>query len=969
MGALSVYLLVYGVLALSHIGVQMLLAHLEYLRQRRRLPGEEYEPSVTVVVPAYNEDPDLLYECLRSLDRQDYGGSLEVVVVDDGSRNREELLPIQEEFGRERFRTLLAPQNMGKRHCQAIVFNEIRADVVVTIDSDTVLEPDSIRTIVRPLSDPRVGAVTGNVRVINQKRNFLTRLISYRYWSAFNQERAAQSLFKVVMCASGPFSAYRRAIIDQVKDRYVGQTFLGEACTFGDDRHLTNLVLDLGFGVVYEKDAIAWTHVPDTIPKYLHQQVRWNKSFYREILWTARFAHRRHPYLAIDLTLQAVLPFMLLGALTAMTYQAIFVDLKMLWLYLGILVTIGLIRASYGLWRTREPGFLSFAVYGFIHVGLLIPTRLYALATIRRGHWGTRKRKRVIAEVRDEDLMLASTFGRAELERLLAQQGGGLQATGRGALVVLDIDGLRDVNLVYGHRAGERLVHEVSEVLRGRLESPATVLRIGGDEFGVMLPDADNARAEAVASDLQEAIASRLFSAKEGSVRISASAGIAALRPGEPGDRPLTRAEFAMYLAKEAGRDGLVSLGEDLNRAELAELEHIGRIRRALDHGALRLSAQPVLHIGSGAVEQWELLVRLRQEGDVIPAAAFLPTAERFGLVEHIDRWVMRRAIGILAERSGNREAVRLEVNLSRRSIGDPMLLDLLREELDPDVVRPWDLILELREDAIHAEPSAAEAFAAHVRAFGCRIAVDDFSGEDDRAVATIESLAPDFVKISGELVRHLPGGDGDRAAVRRIIALARGQGKQTIAQFVGDDETIALLGHYGVDYAQGYHIGVPGPVSEIRPRRAPPRDASPGARPPARRVHLGESLVLPGLETQLRVAALRVIDPLPDGASGKARRRRLVGVEVELENVGASRYAYVPNGCARLVTDKGARAARTSSSPGQGPGGALQAGVELEPGATVRGCLPFLVRRGHRPESFRFVPESGLVTGEWRLD
>jgi hyaluronan synthase/N-acetylglucosaminyltransferase len=968
MNVLRVYLLVYGVLALSHIGVQMLLAHLDYLRQRRREPDDRYMPSVGVVVAAYNEDPDLLFECLRSLDRQDYEGDLEVVVVDDGSRNREELIPIQEEFGHKRFRTLLAPKNMGKRHCQAVVFNEIRTDVVVTIDSDTVLEPDSIRTIVRPLADDRIGAVTGNVRAVNQKQNFLTRLISYRYWSAFNQERAAQSLFRVVMCASGPFSAYRRSIIDQVKDRYVGQRFLGQACTFGDDRHLTNLVLDLGYGVVYDKDSIAWTHVPTTIPKYLRQQVRWNKSFYREILWTAKFAHRRHPYMGIDLTLQAVLPFMLLIALGSMLYQAIFVNVEMLWLYLGILVAIGLIRASYGLWRTRELGFLSFAVYGFMHVGLLIPTRLYALATIRKGHWGTRKRKSAIAEVRDDDLMRASTFGRGELEYHLAEARGRSQAAGeRVAVMVLDIDGLRDVNLAHGHRAGERLVHEVSDVVRGRLGTIATMLRIGGDEFGIMLPGTDGVRAEAVARDLQEAIGSRLFSPSKVPVRISVSAGIAVLRPDAPEDHTLLRAEFAMYLAKEAGPDGLVLLGdEDLGRDQLAELEHVGRIRRALDQGALRLSAQPVLHIGSDSVEQWELLVRLRQEGDVIPAAEFLPTAERFGLVEHIDRWVVRRALGILAERSTSGEAVRLEVNLSRRSIGDPVLLDILRDGLDPELVRPWDLIIELREEAILAEPSAARAFAADVRALGCRIAVDDFSGADNQAA--VIALRPDFVKISGDLVRHLPGEEADREAVRKIIALARKQGTQTIAQFVGDDETVALLGHFGADYVQGYHVGVPGPVSDVRPRRAPSHHEAPDARPSARRAHLGESLVLPGFDTQLRVAAMRVIDPLPNGGSGKAHRKRLVGIEVELENVGESAYAYVSNGGVRMTTNKGAR---SSSVNGRQPDDALQVDIDLQPGATIRGCMPFLVRTGDHVESFRFVPEAGhaAVAGEWGVN
>jgi hyaluronan synthase/N-acetylglucosaminyltransferase len=155
--------------------------------------------------------------------------------------------------------------NRGKRHAQKHAFDLLgdSVDIVVTIDSDTVLAPDSVSNLVKPFVDPRVGAVTGDVRAF--RSNFLSKLIYARYWTAFNQERAAQSLFGTVLCWSGPLAAYRASIIERVKERYVSQVFLGERCTYGDDRHLTNLVLELGYVVKFERHAKALTHVPTKI--------------------------------------------------------------------------------------------------------------------------------------------------------------------------------------------------------------------------------------------------------------------------------------------------------------------------------------------------------------------------------------------------------------------------------------------------------------------------------------------------------------------------------------------------------------------------------------------------------------------------------------------------------------------------------------------------------------------------------
>jgi len=386
---LNLYLRVYGILALSHIVLQVLLGHLHHLKRRART-AEANLPSTTVIVPVYNEDPQLLAQCFQALDEQNHPAK-KVIVVDDGSPNLALLEPVYARFAaRPGWTVLRLTNNVGKRAAQRVGFDAATTDVVVTVDSDTQLVGvEALSMLTRSFLRRRVAAVTGAVGVSNASTNLLTRLTALRYWMAFHQERAAQSLFGVMLCCSGPFSAYRRAVVMEVLDDYVRQSFLGQPCTFGDDRHLTNLILSRGHQAIFDPDAHVVTHVPDTWNGFVRQQARWNKSFYRELLWSARFVHRRNPYLALELTLQTVLPFMLLGALTSVAWRAASSP-AVAAVYAAIVVGIALLRCSYGVIRTRSLRFLLFTAYGFIHVGLLLPVRLYALSTMGRTHWGTR---------------------------------------------------------------------------------------------------------------------------------------------------------------------------------------------------------------------------------------------------------------------------------------------------------------------------------------------------------------------------------------------------------------------------------------------------------------------------------------------------------------------------------------------------------------------------------------------------
>src|SRR4051794_2536064 len=397
---LNVYLHVYGLLALSHIVMQIVLGHAHHLTRHRRTASVNL-PSAAVIVPVYNEEPDLLADCLESLDGQLHPEK-QVIVVDDGSPNLSALEPVYARYSdHPGWKILRLTSNVGKRAAQCVGFDAATTAVVVTVDSDTVLDdPHALEKLARSFLRRRVAAVTGAVGVSNSDTNLLTRLTALRYWMAFHQERAAQSLFGVMLCCSGPFAAYRRSVINEVRDDYVQQTFLGQRCTFGDDRHLTNLVLSRGHKAIFDPDAHAHTHVPDTWSAFLRQQVRWNKSFYRELLWSMRFAHRRNPYLAIELAFQTFLPFMLIAAIVSVGVRAVS-DPMVAGEYAAIVLGIALARCAYGVLRTRSLRFLLFTMYGFIHVGLLLPARLHAIATIGRTHWGTRGMQRTAETVVD----------------------------------------------------------------------------------------------------------------------------------------------------------------------------------------------------------------------------------------------------------------------------------------------------------------------------------------------------------------------------------------------------------------------------------------------------------------------------------------------------------------------------------------------------------------------------------------
>lgn len=222
------------------------------------------------------------------------------------------------------------------------------------------------------------------------------------------------------------------------------------------------------------------------------------------------------------------------------------------------------------------------------------------------------------------------------------------------------------------------------------------------------------------------------------------------------------------------------------------------------------------MDLRTGAVAQHELLLRMRGRGDeLVPPASFLPMAERFDLVQAIDRWVVGQAVGLIGERRRGGSPIRVAVNLSGRSMGDPALTSHLRKELDRGPAEADDLVLEVAETAATANMEQARSFAERVARLGCRLSLDNF-GSGFSSFYYLKYLPVNYLKIDGEFVRKLGTGRIDQEVVRSIVRLAGSVDTRTIAEFVGDQPTYELLSDYGVDYAQGFHVGAPRPVAAI---------------------------------------------------------------------------------------------------------------------------------------------------------
>jgi diguanylate cyclase (GGDEF)-like protein len=402
-----------------------------------------------------------------------------------------------------------------------------------------------------------------------------------------------------------------------------------------------------------------------------------------------------------------------------------------------------------------------------------------------------------------------------------------------GAVMMLDLDEFKQVNDTLGHSAGDELIVRVANALSSRLRDSDTVARLGGDEFAVLLPKGGRAEAETVAVALLDTIrAERSARGRKGRERpVSASIGLAPLAGAEPitAEQALINADLAMYDAKEAGRNRFETYDSSSNAKTgiQARLEWVERIRTALEENLFTLHAQPVVEAATGEITQLELLIRMiAPDDELIMPASFLPIAERFNLINDIDHWVVTHTIKLLSAQARRGVRPTVEINLSGHSLTDPDLAAHIASELSGSNVDPTQLVFEVTETAAITNIEAAQHFAEQLAHLGCRFALDDF-GAGFGSFYYLKHLPFDFIKIDGEFIRQLVADSTDRLVVSAVVDLARGLHKRTIAEFVTDEPTVVALRELGVDYLQGYHLGMPAPLERWLPPALSPSPAA----------------------------------------------------------------------------------------------------------------------------------------------
>ena len=385
---------------------------------------------------------------------------------------------------------------------------------------------------------------------------------------------------------------------------------------------------------------------------------------------------------------------------------------------------------------------------------------------------------------------------------------------GHHVLCYMDLDRFKIVNDTCGHVAGDELLRQLAFLMRKRLRDRDTLARLGGDEFGLLLEGCSQADALRVAEDLLAMVRDFRFTWQDKVFNVGLSMGLVAL--GGANDSIaglLTAADAACYAAKEKGRNRIHVYQEtDAGLVQRSgEMQWVSRLNLALEKNLFCLYRQPIVSLKGETEPAFEVLLRMRDEnGEIIPPMAFIPAAERFGLMPAIDRWVIDAAFGAI-RRQGVGQGT-CAINLSSSSLLDANLADYVRGGLAQHGISPRCICFEITEIAAIANLSETLPLLQELKKIGCRLALDDF-GSGMSSFAYLKNLPVDYLKIDGSFVRNMAVAPVDFMTVQSIHNIAAAMGIRTVAEWVEDEATLNLLRDIGVDYVQGNWLGRPEPL------------------------------------------------------------------------------------------------------------------------------------------------------------
>jgi diguanylate cyclase (GGDEF)-like protein len=402
------------------------------------------------------------------------------------------------------------------------------------------------------------------------------------------------------------------------------------------------------------------------------------------------------------------------------------------------------------------------------------------------------------------------------LEQALKQGVGGDHMP---SVLMLDMDGFKEVNDVFGHDSGDVVLVEVARRLSSRVRPHDTVTRLGGDEYAILLVNVDAAQAEETASRLSDSLAIP-FELGSVSVELEVSIGIATAAADSEADVLMRNADTAMYHAKEQ-RLGHVHYEDELMKfgpsRRGARLDLLGDLRRALQEHQIVLHYQPKVELADGGTVGVEALARWEHpERGLLQPAAFIEMVERTNLSRQFTAEVLSLALQQSRAWSDAGLDIPIAVNLSRRSLLDPSLPGSVAAALEKHGVSPHLVILEINEMTVVSEPELAVQILHRLRALGVKVSLDDF-GTGYSSLSYLKSLPIDELKIDRSFVRHVSeAGSRDSILVRATVELAHQLGLTVVAEGVEDAETQRLLGDLECDIAQGFHFARPMPAAEL---------------------------------------------------------------------------------------------------------------------------------------------------------
>ncbi|MBT8131948.1 MAG: EAL domain-containing protein [Gammaproteobacteria bacterium] len=456
----------------------------------------------------------------------------------------------------------------------------------------------------------------------------------------------------------------------------------------------------------------------------------------------------------------------------------------------------------------RAPGMALVLAIGLLLCGLLGAFNLTLAGNERR------------EAIRAAHDPLTGLVNRGEFERRL---GNALQGCTTNnsvhALAYCDLDQFKLINDTAGHPAGDELLRQIGRLIGTELRSRDTVARLGGDEFGLLLENCPLDKASEIASRVCKAVRSLRFQWNGDNFQIGASIGVIAVDAETASiEDALARADMACYAAKDLGRNRvhIDSLDNPHIERRQSELQHISHLRNTLENGSLMIYKQPIRAINdlSGAPASYEVLLRLRgPDGKIQAPGPTIAVAERYGIMAEVDRWVIQQALeqapGLCAE------ADSISINLSANSLDDESLAEFVREAIANSGIRADQVCFEITETAAISNLESALQFIDEMKALGCQFALDDF-GAGISSFRYLKTFPVDWLKIDGNLVKDLANDQSAFAMVSAINQVGSTMGIATIAEWVSDTSILEKLREIGVDYVQGFALGMPSPVNTV---------------------------------------------------------------------------------------------------------------------------------------------------------